>query len=122
MTLNPRTIIIIACVVLILQAASLALYHRAVIQKHPVIAVIDLAGVYRAKEEQYAKLVSADKNDPKARQAAIEEVQRFSQQMPGHLQTISSECQCLVILANAVASKRPETADLTPLLRAKVGL
>jgi hypothetical protein len=120
--MTPRNISIIGFVVLILQAASLLLYHRATAAQRVPIAVVDLAGVFRAKEEAFGKVISGDKTEPKVRQAAVEEAQRFSREMPNHLQALSVECQCLVILANAVASRRPGTVDLTPVLRTKVGL
>lgn len=120
--MTPRNMAIFGAVVLILQAASLLLYHRATANQRVSIAVVDLAGVFRAKEEAFGKLIGGDKAEPKARQAAIEDAQRFSRDMPGHLQALSAECQCLVILANAVASRRQGTVDLTPALRSKVGL
>jgi hypothetical protein len=106
------------------QVAGLVLLYVVAIRPLPALATVDLQAIYREKETAFGKQASAGL-DAAARQAAIADVQKFSQAMPGYLAALSNECRCVVLLANAVASSaghKSRMVDLTPRLRKMAGL
>ena len=88
----------------------------------PTLGVVDLATVYREKEDAFAKIIGNDKATEEERNKAVAAAQAFAKTLPAVLASLSQECRCVVLMDNAVASKTAQVQDLTPLLRAKLGL
>ncbi|KQP23389.1 hypothetical protein [Pseudorhodoferax sp. Leaf267] len=100
--------------------ASLAAYDRWVLRPALAIGTVDLAEVYRAKEAQFAQLLTATAGEEE-RQQALALARRFAQRLPAALDELPRECACLVVVRTAVVGS-PHAQDLTPRLRAKVEL
>lgn len=88
----------------------------------PPLGVVDLASVYREKEAAFAKVVGSDQASEDERNRAMAAAQAFAKALPAALEGLSDECGCVVLMGNAVASKPAQILDLTPRLRAKVGM
>lgn len=88
----------------------------------PPLGVVDLASVYREKEAAFAKVVGSDQASEDERNRAMAAAQAFAKALPTALAGLSDECGCVVLMGNAVASKTAQVHDLTPLLRARLGL
>jgi hypothetical protein len=99
---------------------SVALYDR--LAARPVFAVVDLASVYREKEAVFAKTIGNEKASEEDRKKAFAGAQEFAKALPAALDSLTQECGCVVLMGNAVAAKPAQVLDLTPLLRAKVGM
>jgi len=106
----------------ILLLGGIVLYDTLRDSGKPVLGVVDLAAVYREKEEAFAKIVGSDKATEEERNKAVAAAQAFAKTLPAALASLSQECGCVVLMGNAVASKTAQVQDLTPLLRAKLGL
>lgn len=100
--------------------AALAAYDRWVLRPSLVVGVVDLQEVYRAKENQFAQLLTQNGSEDE-RQQALAMARSFSQRLPAALDELPRECGCLVVLKAAVAGG-PTAVDLTPALRQKVDL
>ena len=88
----------------------------------PPLGVVDLASVYREKEAAFAKVVGSDQASEDERNRAMAAAQAFAKVLPAALESLSEECGCVVLMGNAVASRTAQVIDLTPRLRAKVGM
>ena len=98
---------------------ALLVYDREVVQPALRIGVVDLGEVYRAKEAEFARAVSAGGSD-EDRQRALVQAREFAQRLPLALEELPRECGCLVILKSALAGSTPHGIDLTPSLKKKV--
>ena len=110
-------------VTLLVVAASLATYDRLVLRPALVIGVVDVAEVYRAKEAEFTQILTKALSQPPSeedRLKALVMARAFAQRLPLALDELPRECNCLVILRNAVAGPTPNTVDLTAQLRRKV--
>lgn len=101
-------------------AGALAGYHLAVVRPAQRIGVVDLAEVYRAKEQEFAQLLArgASEHD---RQQAQALARRFAERLPTALEELPRDCACLVVLKSAVAGHAGHLIDLTAQLRRKLG-
>jgi hypothetical protein len=91
-------------------AIALALYDR---------LVVDIADVYRAKEAQFAQLLTkAGNDDDRARALAL--ARAFAQRLPAALDELPRDCRCLVLVKSSLAGSTPSTIDLTAQLKKKV--
>ncbi len=88
----------------------------------PALGVVDLAAVYREKEAAFAKIVASEQASEAERTKAVVAAQEFAKSLPVALESLSQECGCVVLMGNAVASRTAQVIDLTPRLRAKVGM
>jgi hypothetical protein len=120
MILRDWLLILLANSIMLL--GGIVLYDTLRDQGRPVLGVVDLASVYREKEESFAKILGSDKTTEEDRDKAIAAAQSFAKALPVALASLSQECGCVVLMGNAVASKTAQVQDLTPLLRAKVGM
>ena len=100
--------------------AGLAAYDRWVLRPALAIGTVDLAEVYRAKEDQFTRLLTGAGSEDE-RQQALALARSFSQRLPAALDELPRECDCLVVLRTAVVGS-PHAQDLTPALRRKVEL
>lgn len=101
-------------------AVGIAAYDRWVLRPALVVGVVDLSEVYRAKEDQFTRLLTKTGSEDE-RQQALLMARHFSQRLPAALDELPRECNCLVVLKTAVAGG-PNAVDLTPALRRKVEL
>ncbi|HOX69687.1 MAG TPA: hypothetical protein PKV56_17685 [Burkholderiaceae bacterium] len=85
-----------------------------------VIGIVDIAEVYRAKESEFAALLTASKTEDD-RQRAYAQAQAFGDRLDRALREIPNECRCLVVVKSAVAGGWSNAIDLTAALKAKVG-
>jgi hypothetical protein len=103
-------------------AAALFVYDRNFVRPALRVGVIDLAAVYRDKERSFTQLLTTPGSSDTDRAKAMDMAKSFSEQLPIALDQLPTECRCLVFLRSAVAADTPNTIDLTPRLRAKLGL
>ena len=101
-------------------AGALLAYDRLVVKPAQVIGIVDIAEVYRAKESEFAALLSASRTDDD-RQRALAQAQAFGDRLDRALREIPVECRCLVVVKSAVAGGWSNAIDLTAALKAKVG-
>ncbi len=106
---------------LFIVAIALALYDRLVFRPSQQIGVVDIGEVYRAKEAQFAQLLTRGGTDDE-RQKAMTLAKQFAQRLPAALDELPRDCNCLVVVKASVVGSRPNMVDLTPLLKKKVDL
>lgn len=104
-----------SCVVCVV---ALATYDRRVLRPAMTVGVVDIAEVYRAKEAEFALLLTRASAD-EDREKALAMARAFARRLPIALEELHKECGCLVLVKSAVAGA-PHPRDLTPLLRQKV--
>jgi hypothetical protein len=114
---------LIAVVVIAVLASGLSVgtYHLIMAPRLTRIAVVDLPAVYREKEAAFEKAITKENATQAEREAALNIAAEFARQLPKALDELATECGCTVLAANAVAG-RYNALDLTPSLRAKIGL
>lgn len=118
--MTPRTLLLAnALVSLVVVAGALLLYDRLVIRPARAIGVVDLAEVYRVKEDEFTRRLTAAHSEEE-RQTTLQMAKTFAQRLPVALESLPAECGCLVLLKASVASPTPQTVDLTPRLRQKL--
>jgi len=113
------TIAFSAAVSVLISAVTVLAYDRAVARPSQQIGVVDLSDVYRSKEAEFAKLVTASGNDDD-RRAAHESAAQFARRLPTALEELPAECKCLVMLRSAVVGRTPNVIDLTAALKLKL--
>lgn len=102
--------------------AGLAIYHTRWVQPAQAIGVVDISDIYYAKEREYSDLLSRTGATDEGQHRAREMAGQFAAALPKALTEMPAECQCLVLLRSAVVGDTPNTVDLTPLLRRKLGM
>lgn len=118
--MTPRTLLVAnALVCLVVVTGALLLYDRLVIRPMRTVGVVDLAEVYRVKEDEFTRRLTAARSEEE-RQATLQIARSFAQRLPVALESLPTECGCLVLLKASVAGPTPHTVDLTPRLRQKV--
>lgn len=118
--MTPRTLLLAnALVSLIAVAGALLAYDRQVIRAARTIGVVDLAEVYRVKEDEFTRRLTTAQSEEE-RQATLQMARSFAQRLPLALESLPAECGCLVVLKASVAGPTPYTVDLTARLRQKV--
>jgi NAD-dependent oxidoreductase involved in siderophore biosynthesis len=105
---------------LLVVGLALAGYHRLVVLPAQRVGVVDLAEVYRAKEQEFARLLAKGASEEE-RQQAQELARRFAERLPAALDELPRDCGCLVVLKSAVAGHAGNAVDLTAQLRRKLG-
>ncbi|MCV2219850.1 hypothetical protein [Thauera sp. Sel9] len=106
-------------IAILVTACALTGYDRLVAQPRQIIGVVDLAEVYRAKEDEFTRRLTSARTEEE-RQAALDMARAFSRQLPAALAALPAECGCPVMLKSAVAGPAPRMVDLTALLRQRV--
>lgn len=102
-------------------AIALLAYDRVIFRPSQHIGVVDIGEVYRAKEAQFAQLLTKSNSDDE-RQKAIELAKQFAQRLPAALDELPRECNCLVMVKTAIVGATPNAIDLTEQLKRKVNL
>ena len=105
---------------LVVVAVALGGYHRHVVLPAQRVGVVDLGEVYRAKEQEFARLLARGTTEEE-RQQAQALARRFAEQLPAALEELPRDCGCLVVLKSALAGHAGNVVDLTAQLRRKVG-
>jgi hypothetical protein len=116
-----KSFVVNAALSLLISACGLLAYDRLVFRPSQVVGLVDVAEIYRLKEAEYAAAATAGGSDDERTRAA-EVATRFARRLPEALEELPRECRCLVVMKNAVAGRTSSMIDLTPLLKAKVGL
>ncbi len=118
--MSPRILFVAnALVSLTTVSGALITYDHLVIRPSRTIGVVDLAEVYRAKEEAFTRRLTAAHSEEE-RQATLQMAKTFAQRLPVALESLPAECGCLVMLKASVAGPTPYTVDLTARLRQKL--
>jgi len=85
-------------------------------------AILDVAELYRLKEQQVAAiLVKRDAGDAE-RVAAIQHAAKFGTELGTVVEALPRECGCLILARGAVTGNAGQLTDLTPLVRRRLGL
>ena len=80
--MSPRTLFIAnALISLIVVAGALLAYDRQVIRPARTIGVVDLAEVYRAREDEFTRRLTAARSEEE-RQATLQMARSFAQRLP----------------------------------------
>lgn len=108
-----------AVVSLLVAACGLLAYDRFVFRPSQVIGIVDVSEVYRAKEAEFASLVTASRTE-EDRQRAQDLATSFARRLPQALGELPAECRCLVVIKEAIAGPSAHTVDLTSRLKAKL--
>jgi hypothetical protein len=120
--MNARTLTLQLVLTLAVVALALTGYHRFVLAPSVRFGVVDVSEVYRLKEKQILAVVTKPTVTDADKQMAVTMTVEFSKTLPAALEQLPAECGCFVLLRSAVAAQAPNTVDLTPLLRQKIGV
>ena len=116
-SIGPIAVLMIA---LINAWLGMAAYHFWVLPTVlPRVAVVDIATLYREREEAFTRMVSGDQVTDLDRARALDMAERFARELPLALAQLSEDCACTIHPANAVAG-RHGVEDLTDLLRRRL--
>ena len=88
----------------------------------PRVGVLDLAGLYRLKEAQISRLLSAEGASPASREQALQEAGEFGDRLEALLSELPGRCGCLVLARSAVLGSPGVALDLTADVRTRLGL
>lgn len=88
----------------------------------PRFAVVDVPQLYRLKEAQVAAVLVDKSLSDTQRQAAIQGVARFGQEVAQLIEGLPGHCSCLVFTRGAVTGDAANLIDLTPTARERLGL
>ena len=103
---------------LVATGASLWVQHY----QMPRFGTLDIAELYRIKEQQVAAvLVKRDSGDVDRLQA-IQQAAEFGAQVSKILETLPQACDCLVVAPGALLGSPTRLVDLTPDVRRRLGL
>ncbi|MEO8248118.1 MAG: hypothetical protein ABI589_02005 [Burkholderiales bacterium] len=108
-----------AALCLLISAYCLLAYDRFIARPARLIGVVDVAEVYRAKENEFATYLTTSKSDSE-REKALALATDFAKRLPAALEELPRECGCLVMLNSAVVGRSRNTVDLTALLQEKL--
>lgn len=111
----------VALIAMLSSVVSIAAYHYAVTPSQTRLAVVDLPAVFRDKEAAFTAALTRDGATEQERQDALDTAKDFARRLPKALDELADDCACVVLTSNAVAG-RHRVPDMTPALRAKVGL
>lgn len=85
---------------------------------HGKLAVVDLAAVVRANQQQTVVLLADTGSDPAAKANALARTRDFGQQLEREVRAMSAECDCVLLMREAVVAG--ELEDLTPALMTRL--
>lgn len=109
---------------------GILLYDHLVAQPGRRLGVVDLAAIYRAKEDEYARAfyraTTSERAPGQTMQGATigadKLAQDFAHRLPLALVELRRECHCVIVVRGAVATLGEGMVDLTPALRGKLGM
>jgi hypothetical protein len=92
-------------------------------ERHQRFAVVDLAGVVAIKEREFTELISGKAVTDADRGRAFDLVQKLGVDVEAALSQIKKECDCSLLVANAVVSANSnQLIDYTPQLKKLLGI
>jgi glutamine synthetase len=106
-------------------ALSIMAYDRLVMKdriKTLRIGVVDINGIVRKKEAEFAKMVTDKTVTDKQRDDAISMAQTFSKQLSEALVTIPVECNCVLLSRATMVGKHADVIDYTDVVMQRVGM
>lgn len=121
----------------VVSSACLVAYDHLVAQPSRRLGVVDLAAIYRAKEDEYARAFykasasvlaggpgapGASAGSAASALSAHDLAQDFARRLPYALEELRRECRCVIVVRGAVATLGEGMVDLTPALRSKLGM
>lgn len=116
----------------VVSSACLSAYDHLVVQPSRRLGVVDLAAIYHAKEDEYARAfykasaLAGGSGAPGALAgpalSAHDLAQDFARRLPYALDDLRRECRCVIVVRGAVATLGEGMVDLTPALRVKLGM
>jgi accessory colonization factor AcfC len=122
MTLSVRTL----TALLLAQVAAIAALVTAVLVwmpwGGPAFAVLDVAELYRLKERELTAVLARPDATHAERAQALEQAAAFGTQMRTLLETLPTECRCLLLARGAVLGTGNSLPDLTTQARRRLGL
>lgn len=113
--------LVLILAVAVIVVGALAVYDRLVVRPALQIGLIDIGEIYRIKEREFTERVAQAASDAE-RENAIGLAEQFARALPRALEELPGDCHCLVLVRNAVAAQAPNTIDLTPRLKQKLGI
>ena len=87
-------------------------------QDHGRFAVVDLAAVVRANQQEAVALLADKGADQSSRAAALSQARDFGKQLDREVSELSAECGCVLLMREAVVAGDLE--DLTPALMSRL--
>ena len=106
----------------LVSAVLVAGSHWLLPSQKPVIAVLDVAELYRLKESQVAAVLVKRETSDAERVTAIQRAAAFGTDMTALIEALPAECGCLVLTRGAVVGSGARLTDLTPDVRRRLGL
>ncbi len=88
----------------------------------PSFGTLDVAELYRLKESQVAAMLVKRDIGETERAMAIQRAAAFGTEVSRLIETLPTECACLVLTRGAVLGSDTQIIDLTPDVRRRLGL
>ena len=121
--MNRKTIALCLLGSFINAAVLIAAYHTWIAgHAKPRIATLDVAEIYRLKENQFAALLTKPGASEPERVRAIELARAFGSELAQLTQSLPNECGCLVLTKAAIVGSSENIPDLTPEIKRRFGL
>ena len=113
--MKTRTIILL-CVASAVLAFLVALFGPRLLNRQPKMhfATIDLTGVIRKQQESNIRLLASPTADEGAKKTALAEASEFGKRANAEVLALSVECECVLLMREAVVAGQIE--DMTPRL------
>ena len=108
----------------VVNAAIVLLAYHAWDVEHgrPRLATLDIAEIYRLKENQFAALLTKPGASEPERAQAIELARAFGNDLSALTRSLPNECGCLVLTKAAIVGAGERIPDLTPEIKRRFGL
>lgn len=87
---------------------------------HPRIAAVDIAAIMKIKETQFTEMLSKPGVTDDDRRKSYDLIQRFGADLGVAVKELPQKCGCIVV--NKAAIVVGEVEDLTPALKASLGM
>jgi hypothetical protein len=110
--------IAISVVVSLASSALLAWYLPSTLR----VGTVDLAEIYRIKEQQISAQLTARGGSAESREAALREASDFGDRIEDLIGALPRRCGCLVLARSALLGSPRGAIDLTADLRGRLGL
>lgn len=111
-----------ALLTLLIVAVALLAYDRGVRRPAELIGLIDVGEVVKLHDQRVMAVLAKASATEQDRKRATDFGVQFAAAFPQALEELTQECGCLVLARSAVAGAPPNSVDLTPALKRKVGL
>lgn len=119
-TATLRVIATSAGISLALAVAVSFTWHSLDKKHHPRIAVVDIAAIMKVKETQFTEMLSKPGVTDEDRRKAYDLIQSFGADLGVAVKELPQKCGCIVV--NKAAIVAGEVEDLTPALKASLGM